>query len=82
MKRFIVTEEQLNDFIERKKSKKIYEEILLKINRNMKFLTESISQENINQNIIDDYKRKNKITPYVFELLINNKIIDDSYKII
>lgn len=82
MKRFIVTEFQLKEFIKLKKAEKIFYNILEQIHRNEKFLNENISHKNANQSIIDDYKNKNIITPEVHELLMKHNILDDNYQII
>lgn len=83
MKRFIITEKQLNHFFEIKLAEKTCDDILISIHNNMKYLNENISQKKVNQNIIDNYKRKNLITPIVYELLVNKyKLIDENYKII
>jgi hypothetical protein len=80
--KFIITKSQLNEYIERKKAKKVYETIMEDIEKNMKYLNESISLKTINQNTIDNYKRKNLISPRVFRLLVNNKIINENYEIL
>lgn len=80
--RLIVTKKQLVEYVERKKAKKIYYNILADIDKNVKYLNENVSLKNSNQDVIDDYKRKNLITPLVFELLIKEKIINENYKIL
>lgn len=82
MKRIIVTKKQLNEYIEIKKSEKIFYEIANLIYNNIQFLNENISLKNANQTIINDYKRKNLITPKVYEMLIKHKIINQNYEII
>lgn len=82
MKRIIVTKKQLNEYIEIKKSEKIFYEIVNLMYKNIHFLNENISYKNANQTIINNYKRKNLITPKVYEMLIKHKIINENYEII
>lgn len=82
MKKFILTNKQLFEYVERKKSEKIFYDILEDLHKNMKFLNENISQTNAKLMIIENYKRKNLITPKVFELLIKHKIINENHEII
>ena len=82
MKRFIVKKEQLNEYVERRKADKLFYEIVERLHRNTKLLTENVSHKKVNQSVIDDYKRKNLITPRVSEMLISNKIISENYEII
>jgi hypothetical protein len=82
MKRFIVTQKQLNEYVERKKSEKIFYEILENLHKNVKFLNENVSQKKANLAIIENYKRKKLITSKVYEMLIKHKIINEKYEII
>jgi len=82
MKRLIVTKEQLNEYIDRKKSEKTFWEIVEKLHENTKFLNEGVSHERVNQSVIADYERKNLITPRVHEMLVKHKIIDQKREII
>ena len=82
MKTFIVKKKQLNEFVERKKADRIFYEILERLHVNAKFLNENVSHKKVNQSVIDDYRRKNLITPKVFEMLLNNKIIGENYEIL
>ena len=82
MKRFILTEAQLNEYVEHKKSEKIFYDILEDLYKNTKFLNENISHKNANLTVIKNYKRKDLITPRVFEMLIKHKIINENYEII
>lgn len=82
MKRFIVTKEQLNEYIEKKKSEKIFNQIVEDLNKNAKLLSENVSHNKVNQSVIDNYKRKNLITPRIQEMLLNKKIINEKYEII
>ena len=82
MKRFILTESQLNEYVETKKSEKIFYDILEDLYKNGKFLNENVSHKNANLTVIENYKRKNLITPKVYEMLIKHKIINENYEII
>jgi hypothetical protein len=82
MKRFILRESQLREYVERKKSDKIFSDIMENLHKNTKFLNENISVNKANQSVIDDYDRKNLITPRVFEMLVKYKIINEKREII
>ena len=82
MKSFILTEAQLKEYVDRKKSEKTYYDILESIYNNMKFLKENVSLKKANQSVIDDFKRKNLINDKVYESLVRNKIIDKNYEIL
>jgi hypothetical protein len=82
MKRFILTESQLKEYVERKKAEKTYYDIVERLYKNKKFLKENISHDSVNQSTIDDFKRKNLITPRVEEMLIKHKIINQKHEII
>lgn len=82
MSTYILTEAQLQEYVERKKSEKIFYDILEDLYKNVKFLNENISRERANQTIIENYKRKNLLTPRVIEMLIKNKIVNEKHEII
>jgi hypothetical protein len=82
MKRFILTEAQLKEYVEIKKSEKIFYDIVEDLHKNKKFLNENISREKANQTIIENYRRKNLLTSRVTEMLIKNKIINEKHEII
>jgi hypothetical protein len=82
MKRFIITEAQLREYVEIKKSEKTFYEILEHLHNNQKFLNENISHKKANQSVIENYKTKNLITPKVHDLLVKNKIVNENYEII
>lgn len=81
-KKIIVKENQLKEYIERKKAEKIFNSILYEMNENSKNLRNSISLNNANQTIIEKYKIKKQLTPRVQKLLENNKIINNKGQII
>ena len=82
MKRFILTEAQLVEYVERKKAEKTYYDILEQIHKNQKYLNENISHQKANQSVIDRFKSKNQINERVFEMLKKHKIINENYEII
>jgi hypothetical protein len=82
MNTYILTEAQLQEYVETKKSEKIFYDILEDLHKNVKFLNENISRERANQTIIENYKRKNLLTTKVIEMLIKNKIVNEKHEII
>ena len=82
MNRYILTEAQLREYVETKKSEKIFYDILENLHKNVKFLNENISCQRASQTIIENYKRKDLLTPRVIEMLIKNKIINEKHEII
>jgi len=82
MKRFLVKKAQLIEYVKRKKAEKVFYDIVESLHKNMKFLNENVSHKKANQSVIEDYKRKNLITPRVNEMLIKYKIIEQKDEII
>jgi hypothetical protein len=82
MSRYILREAQLYEYVETKKSEKIFYDILEDLHKNVKFLKENISRQRASQTIIENYKRKDLLTPRVIEKLIKNKIINEKHEII
>jgi hypothetical protein len=82
MSRYILTEAQLVEYVEKKKAEKIFYDILEELHKNVKFLNKNISHEKANTMIIENYRRKNLLTPRVTEMLIKNKIINENHEII
>jgi hypothetical protein len=82
MNTYILTEAQLQEYVETKKSEKIFYDILEDLHKNVKFLNENISRERANQTVIENYKRKNLLTTKVIEMLIKNKIVNEKHEII
>jgi len=82
MKRFLVTEAQLRENFEKKTSDKVFYDIVESLHKNVKFLNENVSSKKVNQSVIDDYQRKNLITPRVHEMLVKYKIIDKKSEIL
>lgn len=74
-KRFILTEQQLNKYIEDKKSQKIVNDILEEMYKNSKNLNESISLEKANATILEKYERRNLLTPSVIKKLNEYKLM-------
>ena len=82
MKRFIVTRAQLNEYIENKKAEKVFYEIVADLHATRKNLNENISRGRVNQSVIDNYTRKNRITPKVNEMLVKHGIVNEKREII
>lgn len=82
MKRFIVKKQQLIEYVEKKKAEKTFYDILEQLHLSSKMLNENVSHIKVNQSIIDNYRRKDLITPKVYEMLITNKIINENYEIL
>lgn len=73
-KRIILKKSQLEEYINKKKSQKIYEEIMVKLYHNVKFLNESINLNKANKSIIDFYEKNGKLNDSVKKLLKTNNI--------
>jgi hypothetical protein len=82
MRRFIVKKEQLNEYVEKKKTDKVYYDIMLDLYNNMNNLSENVSLKKANQSVIDGYNIKGLITPRVSEMLIKHNIINQKHEII
>jgi len=82
MNRYILTEAQLREYVETKKSEKIFYDILEDLHKTAKFLNKNISHQKTSQTIIENYKRKDLLTSRVIEMLIKNKIINEKHEII
>ena len=82
MKRFIVKESQLFEYIENKKAEKVFYYIVEQIYKNKKYLKENVSHIGANQSIIDVFRNKKLITPRVKEMLVSHNIINEKYEII
>jgi hypothetical protein len=82
MSRYILTEAQLLEYFEMKKSEKIFYDIVEDLHKNVKFLNENISSKKVNIGIIENYRRKNLLTPRVIEMLIKNKIFNENHELI
>lgn len=81
-KRIIVTEEQLKNYIEKKKAEKTFNSILNEMHKNSKNLKDGISLNKANQTIIENYKDRNQLNPRVQNLLKEYNIVDDMGEII
>ena len=82
MKKFIVTKEQLKEYVENKKAEKIFHSILKDMNKNSKFLNENVSINKANQTVIENYKLKKLLSPKVTNMLIEYGLTDDNGQII
>ena len=82
MRKIIVTNKQLTNFVESKKTEKVFYDIVADLHLNRKNLNESVSIISANQSVIDNYLRKNLITPEINEMLIKYDIINEKKEII
>ena len=82
MRTFIVTKQQLNEYVEKKRTERVFYDIVADLHETNKYLNESISKDRVNQSVIDNYVRKNLITPRVNEMLVKHGIIDEKREII
>jgi hypothetical protein len=81
MRRIILTEQQLREYVEIKKAEKVYYDIVEQIHKNQKFLKEDVSHKKASQSVIDRFKGKNLINQKVFEMLQKHSIINENYEI-
>ena len=82
MKKLIVTEEQLNEYGEYKKAKKVFNSILGDMNKNSRFLSEQISTDKANQTVIENYRRKNLLSPRVVKMLVEHGLTNKDAQIL
>jgi len=82
MATYIIKKSQLNEYVEKKKAEKIFYDIVESLHKNSKFLNENVSRQKVNQSVINNYIRKNLITPRVHEMLVKNNIINQKNEII
>jgi len=82
MRKFIVRKAQLNEYVEKKRTERVFYDIVADLHETNKFLNESISKDKVNQSVIDNYNRKNLITPKVNEMLIKYSIVNEKREII
>lgn len=82
MKRFILTEAQLKEYVEIKKADKIFYDIVEQIHMNQRFLKESVSHKKANQSVIEGFMSKKLINQRVAEMLTKYKITDVTGQII
>jgi hypothetical protein len=81
-KKYIITKKQLNEYVERKRTEKVFYDILLEMHKSGKFLNENVSRNKVNQTIINNYRRKELVTPQVYEMLVKYGVINENYEII
>lgn len=82
MRRIIVTNKQLANFVETKQAEKTFYNIVADLHTNRKNLNENVLLEGANKSVIDNYSRKNLITPKVNEMLIKYGVINEKKEII
>ena len=81
-KRYIVTEKQLREYVEKKMAEKTFFNIVEDLHKNNKFLNESTLIKKANQLVVDNYKRKGFLSPLVEDMLKNAKILNEKQEII
>jgi hypothetical protein len=82
MRTFIVTKAQLMEYIDNKRTEMVFYDIVADLHETNKFLNESISKDKVNQSVIDNYNRKNLLTPEVNEMLIKYGVVNEKREII
>lgn len=82
MRRFILTEQQLREYVENKKAERVFYNIVEQIHKNKKYLNENVSHQKANQSVIDRFMGKKPINQKVAEMLIKHKITDETGQII
>ena len=82
MAKYIISKKQLNEYVERKRAEKVFYNILETIHKSEKYLNENVSRKKVNQTIINDFKRKDLITPRIHEMLVKYGVINENYEII
>jgi len=80
MKKFIVTEEQLREYIEKKKAQKVFDKILESMYLHTKHLL--IPAKDAKNAVLEEFRRKNQITPKVEELLKEHNLLEDNTKVL
>ena len=81
-KRYIVTEEQLKGYIERKKAEKTFCSIMEALHKNQEYLNEQISRTKAHQTVIEDFRSKNLLSEEVIKLLVEHGLTNDKGQII
>lgn len=82
MNRIITTNNQLKEYIKKKRNDKYFYQILESLYLSKTNLTNTKQQKYYNQSIINDFKNKGLMTKTLHESLINLNIITDDLKII
>jgi len=72
----------LNEYVEKKRTERVFYDIVGDLHETNKFLNENILKDKVNQSVIDNYNRKNLITPKVNEMLIKYGIVNEKREII
>lgn len=76
-KKIIVTEQQLNEYVKRKKAENTFNLIIEYLFINSKYLNENISKKKANKSIVENFEKKGLINDEVKRLLKEYNIIDD-----
>lgn len=78
MMKYKIKESQVKELIQRKKNKKLVEEIIEKVDRANKSLNESIIINEAINDILTIYKKKGLINESIEELLIKSGKVNES----
>ena len=81
-KRYIVTQKQLSEYIEKKTAEKVFFNIVEDLHKNRKFLNENTLIEKANQTVINNYRRRGLMSSLVEEMLKNTRILNEKHEII
>jgi hypothetical protein len=78
-KKYIITQKQLNQYIENKQAEKIFFNIIEDLHKNSKFLNENNLRNNVNETTINNYKRRGLINPLVETMLKKHGILSENH---
>jgi len=81
-KRYLITQKQLNEYVEKKHAEKIFFNIVEDIYKNNKFLNENILKQKANQTVINNYKRRGLLSSLVEDMLKKANILNENHEII
>ena len=82
MKRYVITQKQLQEYVEKKQAEKIFFNILEDLHKNSKYLNENTLRERANQTVINNYRRRGLVSLLVEEMLKKANILDENHEII
>ena len=82
MKRYVITQKQLQEYVEKKQAEKMFFNILEDLHKNSKYLNENTLRERANQTVINNYRRRGLVSLLVEEMLKKANILDENHEII
>ena len=82
MKRYVITQKQLQEYVEKKQAEKMFFNILEDLHKNSKYLNENTLRERANQTVINNYRRRGLVSSLVEEMLKKANILDENHEII